>query len=493
MPPKAGSAVSSTADATPLRFGSYTRGAELGRGASCRVFACKRVAEDGAAPASSSRAPTERLAAKAVDLRRLRLSSAADRKLKLLRREAEILKRVPPHENLVRFVDTVLEGEWLFFVLERVDGGDLLAALMKRGGEQRPKLTEAEALHIFRQLVEGLGFLHSQGVIHRDLKPENVLVSRTGKGPGACSLLDVKIADFGLSKVVGDGFSEARSTVGSPRYMAPEVVAGGGSYDVRADLWSLGILLFVLLDGRYPCDGLPKVPQARLSAAIGRLQVGAQARSVVAGLLRLRPEERLTLADLRRHPWLLASLVGAGRPAAHGLQALPARRTKRRRSSSSSLGSSSGALRGIGSSGPAGGKPRQQLRRRLSDGPFSAGDDAAIAEATEAVAQALSSRSSQAAQPPTGSSAAAITLPALAARPAAAKAAARGGGGRGGGRGGGHSSGRGSGRSGRGGRGGGGARGAVGKGATAKAKAVASRSRELPQRPPLAKKPAAAR
>jgi serine/threonine protein kinase len=276
-------------------------------------------------------------------------------------------------------------------------------------------LAEAEAQHIFRQLVEGLSFLHSQGVIHRDLKPENVLVAQTRRGPGGIALLDVKIADFGLSKIVGEGFSEARSTVGSPRYMAPEVLAAGGSvvgagaYDLSADLWSLGVLLHVLLDGRFPCDGMPKVAQARIDGAVAKLEVTSQARSVVSGLLRLRPEDRLGADDLRRHPWLVAaakyasasgtSATGAARatkqPVVHQASAqsaaVDAFTKRRRRSSSSSMGSSSSNRRPKHSRpGPSTG-PRG-LRRRLSDGNiFSADVDAAIAEATAEVGKALAS------------------------------------------------------------------------------------------------------
>merc|ERR1712093_869462 len=119
-------------------------------------------------------------------------------------------------------------SEWLFFVLEFVAGGDLMKTMLKRPG-RRPRLLEIEALFVFKQLVEGLGWLHSQGVIHRDLKLENVLVVRArevGTSPSSL-LLDVKITDFGLSRFVGPEFSEPRSTVGSPRYMAPEVKASG--------------------------------------------------------------------------------------------------------------------------------------------------------------------------------------------------------------------------------------------------------------------------
>jgi serine/threonine protein kinase len=275
----------------PERFGDddeYTRGEFLGKGAFATVFACKKA---------GSHTP---LAAKTFDLRMVLTAANAAREVKRLQREASILKEVPAHPNIVSFVDIAHRGkEWLFLVMELVDGGHLLNAMVERPTR---RLVEEEALYVFRQLVTGLGWLHDNGVIHRDLKLENVLVARSRKD-GANLLLNVKITDFGLSRFFGPGCSTALSTVGSPRYMAPEVKAKG-AHDNRVDLWSLGILLSVLLGGRFPCDGLPNVRQDKLDNAVESLPVGVHAKSVVYGLLQKRPEERLTIADLKIHPWL---------------------------------------------------------------------------------------------------------------------------------------------------------------------------------------------
>jgi BR serine/threonine kinase len=277
----------------PDTFGGFVRGRELGRGAFAVVYACERKSD------------TAKFAAKAVDLRQLRLFVNVAREVKKLRREASVLQQLPPHPNLVKFVDVIQEGHWLFFLLELVDRGNLLQAIVRRppGRAGRLKFRESEARHVFGQLVDGLKVLHSKGIVHRDLKLENVLVVRE-QSVGPDLLLDVKIADFGLSKVVGEGASEARSTVGSPRYMAPEVIAKG-THDFRADLWSLGVLAHVLLDGRFPCDGASaKVPQDKLNEAIGKLPVSKDAQGVVLGLLQLEPSSRLTISQLCKHPWL---------------------------------------------------------------------------------------------------------------------------------------------------------------------------------------------
>jgi serine/threonine protein kinase len=114
----------------------------------------------------------------------------------------------------------------------------------------------------------------------------------------------VKITDFGLSRVIGDGFSEARSTVGTPIYVAPEVMANGLVHGFPADCWSLGILLFVLLDGCFPYEGSPGHDQDKLDSRVRRLAISSEARSMISGLLLLNPACRLTIQQVQTHAWL---------------------------------------------------------------------------------------------------------------------------------------------------------------------------------------------
>lgn len=283
------------ATAYPERFGDYLRGDELGRGAYGVVFRCSKAVSD------------EPYAAKAVDLRRLQLSISPDRETKKLQREVDILKRLPPHKNLVRFVDAVEDGHWFIFILEFVRGGDLFNALTRRpiGPRKRPCFAEEEGVFVLNQLVEGLQFLHDHQVIHRDLKLENILVTRE-VCEGSHVFCDVKISDFGLSKVVGEELSEACTAVGSPRYVAPEVLAKG-IHDFRADLWSLGILVHVLLTGCYPVDDPPRARQASITAAVDRMGVSAGAREIVLDLLQTDREQRISLLSLRQRPWFLGN------------------------------------------------------------------------------------------------------------------------------------------------------------------------------------------
>ncbi|CAK0868734.1 unnamed protein product [Prorocentrum cordatum] len=131
---------------------------------------------------------------------------------------------------------------------------------------------------------------------------------------GDSSLLDVKIADFGLSKVIAEGASLAKTVAGTPQYWAPEVrdvQACGGSYSQAADLWSLGVVLFVMLCGKYPFDGHKLSLQEqvqRASVNMGKRGISDEAKDLVRGLLKVNPSERLRLEGCFCHPWF----TGAG-------------------------------------------------------------------------------------------------------------------------------------------------------------------------------------
>lgn len=280
----------------PLLFHGYRRGRELGRGASGQVFVCRRK---GSATG---------FAVKAVNLQRVRLSSNAEREQKKLRREVDILKKLPPHKSIVQLVDAFEEGNWFLLVLELVGGGDLYTILIARAP---PQLLEREAAFVLRQLADGLAFLHGQGVIHRDLKLENVLVASERKRKPFV-FYTVKITDFGLSKAVGHGLSEARSTVGTRPYTAPEVLLEG-LHGFGSDLWCLGVLLYVLLVGRFPFDRIA-TQQLELDRITEHFGGTEAAVSVVRGLLQLESSQRMSLDSLRCHEWLLQQDSSAEKP-----------------------------------------------------------------------------------------------------------------------------------------------------------------------------------
>ncbi len=161
-------------------------------------------------------------------------------------REARTLARLN-HPNIVTVHDFGRRGEFYFLLMEYVDGVNLRQA-MKAG-----RFTAAQALGLVPKICEALQFAHEEGVLHRDIKPENILLDARGR---------VKIADFGIAKLMGDGSSDrsltvSGATLGTPAYMAPEQIENPTEVDHRADIYSLGVVLYELLTGELPLGRFP--------------------------------------------------------------------------------------------------------------------------------------------------------------------------------------------------------------------------------------------
>jgi predicted Ser/Thr protein kinase len=156
-------------------------------------------------------------------------------------REARALARLS-HPNIVGLYDFGHVNGLHYFIMEYVDGLNL------RQLEQAGKLSPREALQIIPQICEALQFAHDEGIVHRDIKPENVLLDKKGR---------VKIADFGLARILGHEpedfrLTRARDVMGTPHYMAPEQVEKPQSVDHRADIYSLGVVFYEMLTGELP-------------------------------------------------------------------------------------------------------------------------------------------------------------------------------------------------------------------------------------------------
>ena len=150
------------------------------------------------------------------------------------------------HPNLVAVTDVVWSGEHPGLVLELVDG-PTLADVVAQG-----PLPVTEALRLFRQIVDGVHHAHAQGLVHRDLKPQNVLL-----GTGTDGLRQARVADFGIAKVLAGSEEPALTRsgmpIGTPRYMAPEQIRDASRVDARADIFSLGCILYEMVCGAIRC------------------------------------------------------------------------------------------------------------------------------------------------------------------------------------------------------------------------------------------------
>jgi serine/threonine protein kinase len=180
-------------------------------------------------------------------------------------REARALARLS-HPNIVAVYDFGQVAGMPFFLMEYVDGPNLRE--VERGG----KLTPGEALQIIPQICEALQFAHDEGIVHRDIKPENILLDKKGR---------VKIADFGIAKLVGQTVSDAALTgvgdvVGTVNYMAPEQREQPLTVDHRADIFSLGVVFYELLTGELPIGKFaPPSQMARVDVRLDEVVVRA--------------------------------------------------------------------------------------------------------------------------------------------------------------------------------------------------------------------------
>ncbi|EFJ42731.1 serine/threonine protein kinase 9, partial [Volvox carteri f. nagariensis] len=217
------------------------------------------------------------------------------------------------HPHVIRFKRLGLtpDRRFLYMIMEYADRGDLLEYLRRRG-----RFREHEARWFFQQLVFGLDYCHQRGVVNRDLKPENLLLKRT---PDAR-----QIADFGLSK---EGVhSLPKSRVGTVTYMAPEVLRAGPSrrYDGhKADIWSAGIVLYVMLFARAPFDDpLATNDKARRDATMQQilrgewsapasLPVTPECLDLLRGILSADPAARLSMTQIMGHSWFAVGLPPA--------------------------------------------------------------------------------------------------------------------------------------------------------------------------------------
>ncbi|XP_019229898.1 PREDICTED: serine/threonine-protein kinase SAPK1-like isoform X2 [Nicotiana attenuata] len=208
------------------------------------------------------------------------------------------------HPNIVRFKEVLLTPTHLAIVMEYASGGELFARICNAG-----KFNEDEARFFFQQLISGVSYCHFMQICHRDLKLENTLLD----GSAAPR---VKICDFGYSKSTVF-HSQPKSTVGTPAYVAPEILTKK-EYDGKlADVWSCGVTLYVMLVGAYPFQDssdpnnitktIAKILSVRYSIP-EQVQISLECRHLLSRIFVADPEKRITIPEITKHPWFLKNL-----------------------------------------------------------------------------------------------------------------------------------------------------------------------------------------
>ncbi|ORY47320.1 Pkinase-domain-containing protein [Rhizoclosmatium globosum] len=260
----------------------YTLNRSLGKGSFAVVYLTTRNADQA------------KFATKVMEKRKIKKEE--------LKSELSILKEVD-HPLLTGLIDFYESENYVYLVMELAEGGSLFDHI-----QIVESYTEKDAVVIVKQLLEAIEYLHEKGIVHRDLKPENILLRKRNE------LTPVLITDFGLSKFTQDD-TLLKTLCGSPFYVAPDVLnvkwGSGEGYGRAVDMWSLGVITFILLSGYPPFTGNSN------SIIFQKIfncdyefdpeywnDVSPSAKDFIEKLLVLDPNERLTASEALQHKWL---------------------------------------------------------------------------------------------------------------------------------------------------------------------------------------------
>lgn len=242
---------------------------------------------------ASVRFANEKGTGKPVAVKSIKKDSASSL---LMQREITVLRSVN-HPRLVRTFDIFDTEESYHIVMELMKGGMLFDEM-----NRRPRFSEPDTRYIIKQVLAGVAYLHSVGVVHRDLKPENILMtSRHG--------LDIKLADFGLSNILTGSDSVMKTLLGTPQFIAPEVVQAS-QYDEVVDVWAIGMIMYNLLTGILPFTEKQvfdkyRMPDLKVPFRKRKWKfISPQAQSLTRQMLCTDPSKRVSALAALNHPWI---------------------------------------------------------------------------------------------------------------------------------------------------------------------------------------------
>jgi len=208
-----------------------------------------------------------------------------------INREISIIKRVN-HFNIVKLYAVIETKLIIYLIQEHIQGKDFLEYLTKKG-----KLKESDACKYFHQIISGLEYLHQCGIAHRDFKPENILLTNNNQV--------LKIIDFGLSNTYKKG-QLLKTGCGSPCYVPPEMIKEEGYNGALADIWSAGVILYLMLCGNLPFyhDDNQILYQKILAGKYDTpSHLSEDAKDILSKILEIDPKKRINFEGIKSHPW----------------------------------------------------------------------------------------------------------------------------------------------------------------------------------------------
>jgi calcium-dependent protein kinase len=218
--------------------------------------------------------------------------------MEMLKNEIEILQDMD-HPNIVKMYEYLEDEKRIYIVTEICKGGELFDEILNRA-----KFDEHDAAIVMKQLLSAINYCHKKSIVHRDLKPENMLLEQDR------DLEKIKIVDFGTS-LVFDQDRQMEEKLGTAYYIAPEVIKK--QYNEKCDLWSCGVIMYILLSGEPPFND----PRADNDAIMKKVEIGKydidhgvwrqisdQAKDLIKKLLTYNSADRISAEDALNHPWI---------------------------------------------------------------------------------------------------------------------------------------------------------------------------------------------
>lgn len=273
---------------TTILMQKYELGRLLGQGTFAKVFHARNLRSG------------QGVAIKIIDKEKISRVGLIDQ----IKREISVMSLVR-HPNVVLLHEVMASKTKIYFAMEYVKGGELFNKVAKG------RLKEDAARKYFQQLIGAVDFCHSRGVYHRDIKPENLLVDENG---------NLKVSDFGLSALCETKRQDGllHTTCGTPAYVAPEVINKKGYDGAKADIWSCGVVLFVLLAGYLPFQD-PNLLEMYKKISKGEFRCPqwfpSEVRKLLSRILDPDPIKRITVEKLKENSWFKKGLKQIDSPA----------------------------------------------------------------------------------------------------------------------------------------------------------------------------------
>ena len=210
-----------------------------------------------------------------------------------IQRELNIIKKLN-HINIIKIHKIKEDVDNIYIIMEYIEDNLFFHIIKNR------RLSESESSFYFFQLISGVDYIHSQGIVHRDLKPENILINKKGL---------LKIIDFGLSNYYSKGGKLLSTSCGSPSYTAPEVILGNKYDGFDIDIWTTGIILYIMLCGYFPFE--ERDDKKELFKKIIKCKVdypkyiSNNAKNLLKKILVSNPEKRINITEIKKEQFYL--------------------------------------------------------------------------------------------------------------------------------------------------------------------------------------------